>query len=76
MKKEFLKIAGVKSEKAFYEKYPTEEAFFAAHPKAIKELARGGTPEAFPQIATFDNAFKHFLYASDPFVAEVDKSNP
>lgn len=36
MKAEFLKIAGVKSEKAFYKKYPTEAAFFKAHPKAKK----------------------------------------
>jgi hypothetical protein len=57
MKKEFLKLAGVKSEKEFYKKYPTEEAFFKAHPKAIKELAKGG--EAFPQTATMDNFFSY-----------------
>ena len=34
MKAEFLKLAGVKSEKAFYKKYPTEAAFFKAHPEA------------------------------------------
>ena len=39
MKSEFLKIAGVKSEKAFYKKYPTEAAFFKAHPKA-KDMAK------------------------------------
>ena len=39
MKSEFLKIAGVKSEKAFYKKYPTEAAFFKAHPKA-KDVAK------------------------------------
>ena len=32
--KDFLKIAGVKSEKEFYEKFPTEEAFFEAYPQA------------------------------------------
>ena len=69
MKKEFLKIAGVKSEKAFYEKYPTEEAFFAAHPKAIKELAKGGTPEAYPQIATFDNAFRYGVPPGPQYLA-------
>lgn len=36
MKSEFLKLAGVKSEKAFYKKYPTEAAFFKAHPEAKK----------------------------------------
>lgn len=59
MKKQFLKIAGVTSEAAFYKKYPTEEAFFAAHPEARNMKAMGGTPEAFPQIATFDNAFSY-----------------
>ena len=44
MKSEFLKIAGVKSEKAFYKKYPTEAAFFKAHPEAKKmtKKAQGG----------------------------------
>ena len=41
MKSQFLKIAGVKSEKAFYKKYPTEAAFFKAHPEA-KKMANGG----------------------------------
>ena len=55
MKKQFLKIAGVKSEQEFYNKYPTEEDFFKAHPEALKQLAGGG--EAFPQIATANNFF-------------------
>jgi hypothetical protein len=41
MKSQFLKIAGVKSEKAFYKKFPTEAAFFKAHPEA-KKLVNGG----------------------------------
>jgi len=41
MKSQFLKIAGVKSEKAFYKKYPTEAAFFKAHPEA-KKMVNGG----------------------------------
>lgn len=45
MKKQFLKIAGVKTEDEFYNKYPSEEDFFKAHPEALKQLARGG--EAF-----------------------------
>ena len=57
MKKEFLKIAGVKSEKDFYKKYPTEEAFFKAHPEALKMMAKGG--EAYPQTATMDNFFSY-----------------
>lgn len=41
MKSQFLKIAGVKSEKAFYKKFPTEAAFFKAHPEA-KKMVNGG----------------------------------
>lgn len=44
MKNEFLKIAGVKSEKEFYNKYPTETAFFNAHPEALKLKMGGNTP--------------------------------
>lgn len=47
MKSEFLKIAGVKSEKAFYKKFPTEAAFFKAHPEAKnllnKKMDLGGS---------------------------------
>ena len=34
MKAQFLKIAKCKDEKSFYKKYPTQEAFFKAHPEA------------------------------------------
>ena len=44
MKSQFLKIAGVKSEKAFYKKFPTEAAFFKAHPEA-KKMANGGVQD-------------------------------
>lgn len=36
-----LKIAGVKSEKEFYKKYPSEEAFMKAHGKEFKKAAMG-----------------------------------
>jgi len=39
MKAKFLKIAGVKNESEFYKKYPTESAFFKAHPEA-KQLKK------------------------------------
>jgi len=46
MVKEFLKIAGVKTEAQFYKKYPSEEAFFRAHPEARQllhqKMAYGG----------------------------------
>lgn len=42
MKKEFLKMAGVKSEKDFYELFPTEEHFFDLYPQAKKMMQNGG----------------------------------
>ena len=41
MKDQILKIAKVKSEKEFYKKYPTEEAFMKAHGKELKKAAMG-----------------------------------
>jgi hypothetical protein len=41
MVKQFLKMGGVKTEKEFYNKYPTEESFFQAHPEAL-HMAYGG----------------------------------
>jgi hypothetical protein len=59
MKAKFLKIAGVKSEKEFYKKYPTEAAFFKAHPEA-KELKKakigsyiGGEQDVTPQHQSY-----------------------
>lgn len=75
MKKQFLKIAGVSSEAAFYKKYPTEEAFFAAHPEARK-MAMGGTPEAFPQIATFDKAFSYGVPPGPQYLAHGGSAYP
>ena len=41
MKKQILKIAGVKSEKEFYKKFHTEEAFMAKHGKELKKAQIG-----------------------------------
>jgi outer membrane lipoprotein SlyB len=41
MKSEILKIAGVKDEKSFYKKYPSEEAFMKVHGKAFKKAQMG-----------------------------------
>ena len=38
MKAQILKIAGVKSEKEFYKKFPTEEAFLKKHGKELAKL--------------------------------------
>lgn len=47
MKKEFLKMAGVKNEKDFYELFPTENHFFELYPDAKKmvKMMYGGTPK-------------------------------
>jgi len=41
MKDQILKIAGVKSEKEFYKKYPSEEAFMKAHGKEFRKAKIG-----------------------------------
>lgn len=41
MKKEILKIAGVKSEKEFYKKFPDEASFMKKHGKAFKKAQIG-----------------------------------
>ena len=48
---QFLKIAGVKTQKEFYNKYPSEDAFFKAHPEAqhLKTMARGGSASSAHQ---------------------------
>lgn len=43
MKAQFLKIAGVKSEREFYKRFPTEESFFKAFPEALKSAQMGIT---------------------------------
>ena len=70
MKSQFLKIAGVKSEKAFYKKYPTEAAFFKAHPEA-KKMANGGVQDRgqfkkLQQLTDFGN----------PPIAQIGKMIP
>ena len=41
MKAKILKIAGVKNEKEFYQKFPTEEAFMAKHGGEFKKAQQG-----------------------------------
>lgn len=49
MKDKFLKMAGVKNEKEFYEMFPTEEAFFQAYPQA-REMKKGGNVPTNPSL--------------------------
>ena len=57
MKKDILKIAGVKSEKEFYKKYPTEAAFMKAHKKEFKKAAMGTAmvKKQLTQLTDFSN---------------------
>ena len=57
MKKDILKIAGVKSEKEFYKKYPTEAAFMKAHKKEFKKAAMGASMvnKQLTQLTDFSN---------------------
>ena len=52
-----LKIAGVKSEKEFYKKYPSEEAFMKAHKKEFKKAAMGSkmVNDQLHQLTDFGN---------------------
>lgn len=76
MKKHFLKIAKVGSEVEFYNKYPTERDFFNAHPEAKNMLAMGGTPEAYPQIATFDKAFSYGVPPGPQYLSHGGSAYP
>ena len=66
MKAQFLKIAKVKDEKSFYKKYPTEAAFFKAHPEAKKSIKKaqigayiGGDINPMAEFIDFNNAYNY-----------------
>jgi hypothetical protein len=84
MKSEILKIAGVKSEKEFYKKYPSEEAFMKVHGKAFKKaqigtLIGGASPkQSASKPASYVN-FQELYDDSDKLItgstqAERDKA--
>jgi hypothetical protein len=57
MKDQILKLAGVKSESAFYKKFPSEAAFMKVHGKAFKKAAMGASMvnRNLHQLTDFDN---------------------
>lgn len=57
MKDQILKLAGVKTEKQFYKKFPTEAAFMKVHGKALKKAAMGASMvnKQLHQLTDFDN---------------------
>jgi hypothetical protein len=56
-----LKLAGVKTEAAFYKKYPTQEAFMKVHGKAFKKAQIGtyigGEAAATPKPINFNDVY-------------------
>ncbi len=60
MQHKFLKLAGVKTEKEFYKKFPSEEAFFKAFPEAmptVDEFGDGGSIHIKPsKVGTLHTA--------------------
>lgn len=61
MKSQILKIAGVKSEKEFYKKYPSEAAFMKVHGKAFKKAQIGayigGDTNPNAQMINFNDSY-------------------
>jgi hypothetical protein len=68
MKSEFLKIAGVKSEKAFYKKYPTEAAFFKAHPEAKKSIKKA---QSGLSVDKNNNGIPDYLENMNPNIGNI-----
>jgi hypothetical protein len=81
MKDQILKLAGVKSETAFYKKFPTEAAFMKVHGKAFKKAAMGASMvnRNLHQLTDFDNppkAQKGINSPYDPSISGFGKKNP
>jgi lipoprotein-anchoring transpeptidase ErfK/SrfK len=78
MKKDILKIAGVKSEKEFYKKYPTEAAFMKAHKKEFKKAAMGASMvnKQLTQLTDFANppqAYDGMNFSGNPLRSNLQK---
>ena len=75
MKAQILKLAGVKTEKEFYKKFPTEAAFMKKHGKELKK-ADPGAVIGLKQPKQMDvNIATPTLTAIDPIVSKVGKSS-
>jgi hypothetical protein len=70
MKAQILKIAGVKSEKEFYKKFPTEESFMKVHGKALKKAQIGAMIQgsASPQFNPKPINFQQLYDQNDMFI--------
>ena len=84
MKAQILKLAGVKSEAAFYKKFPSEEAFMKVHGKAFKKAAMGASMvnKQLHQLTDFDNppiAYPGMQVPYNPYnpsISGFGKKNP
>lgn len=67
MKAQILKIAGVKSEKEFYKKFPSEEAFMKVHGKAFKKAQTSNAVEkAQAGVDINGNGIADYLESAQP----------
>jgi hypothetical protein len=71
--KKFMKIGGFQTREDL-EAYG-EEKFFNDFPEA-RQYARGGTIEAYPQIATFDKAFSYGVKPGPQYLAHGGSAYP
>ena len=78
MKDQMLKIAKVKSEKEFYKKYPSEEAFMKAHGKAFKKAAMGKSMvnKQLHQLTDFGNPPIAIAGATTPATPKFEFTKP
>lgn len=83
MKAQFLKIAGVKSEREFYQKFPTQESFFKTFPEAFKSAQVGtnipgivdGMGIGMPGIESTGNMFEELVPINNPFSTQSIVNN-
>lgn len=71
MKDQFLKIAGVKTEAAFYKKYKTEKEFFSAHPEAKKLIKKA---QVGIQVDSNNNGIPDYLEGLQPIQGPQNKT--
>ena len=74
MKAQILKIAGVKNEKEFYKKFPTEEAFMKKHGKELKKAAGGASVDGADFFGNTSSNYGYNANTSNSFVDAVGKA--
>ena len=83
MKAQFIKIAGVKSEREFYKKFPTEESFFKTFPESLKTAQMGittpgivdGMGMGMSGIESTGNMFEELTPINNPFSTQSIVNN-